>query len=318
MTSIPTPPPTAQDTPQGAPARVAGRPSVWRRMGRSLWILPAGVLTALFLILPAIMTGVLSVRPGNAFDVQTIFTGEISFQHYEAILTAPDTLETFITTIMYVIGAVVPSAAIGLWIALLVDRPFRSKGWAQAALLLPWGVPGVVVSIGFGWMLNESFGVVNALLLDLGVIDERIGWLTSVRYAMFGVLLPTIWKTFPFVVLTLIAALKSIPDELYEAASVDGATTLQTLRHITLPAVRAPLALAVVMTSLLSFKEFDFIYPLTQGGPADATETLAIRVYNEAFDFFRLERAAAWGIITMVVGALVVAAGYRWLKDEYF
>lgn len=314
--AVPAPVAPSEPVPSRPPPRRPGRRRT-QRLRLLVWVLPALTMTTLFLIVPTVMVALLSVRPGRSFEVGTIYGG-FSLEHYAAILTSPGTLQTFTTTLLYVAGTVVPSVLLGVWVALMVDRAFRGRAIAQALLLLPWAVPGVVVSVGFMWMLNESFGVVNAGLVDSGVINERIGWLTDVKWAMTGVLMPTVWKMFPFVAITLIAALKSIPDDLYEAAAVDGASEWQVLRNITLPAVRAALALVIVMTSLLAFKEFDFIYPLTQGGPADATETLSIRVYNEAFQFFRLERAAAWGIATLLVGAGAVAGGLRWLRDEYF
>ena len=179
-------------------------------------------------------------------------------------------------------------------------------------------MPGVVVAVLFLWMFNQGFGVVNSVLLRLGIIEDRIGWLTDVHYAMAGVVMPTVWKTYPFIAMTLIAAMKSIPSSLFEAASIDGANEWQKFVHITIPSVMPALTLASIITARLSFKEFDFIYPLTGGGPVRATETLAIQVCNEAFRFFRLETAAALGVVTTIIAAAIAAVGYRYLRREYF
>ena len=281
-------------------------------------LLPAVVLVFVFLILPGIVVAIISFRPGASFQIGGVFSGSLSLEHYQKLLASGDFLPTLMRSLVYVVAVVIGSVIVGMATALVLQHRFPSRGIVQMLLLIPWAVPGVVVAILFLWMLNESFGVVNAVLLWTGVIDRRIGWLTDVNYAMAGVLMPTIWKTYPFIAMSLIAAMKSIPTSLYEAADIDGASAVQKFVHITLPSVMPALMLSVIITSLLSFKEFDFIYPLTGGGPVNATETLAIRIYNEAFRFFRLEAAAATGVLTTVVAALLAALGYNWLRKEYF
>lgn len=281
-------------------------------------LLPAVILVTVFLILPGLVVGVISFRPGSSFTIGTIFNGSISFEHYAKLFASGDFLPTLWRSIVYVVCVVGGSVIVGMATALALQYHFPSRGIVQLLLLLPWAVPGVVVATLFLWMLNEGFGVVNAVLLWTGLIEKRIGWLTTVNYAMTGVLIPTIWKTYPFIAMSLIASMKAIPASLYEAADIDGANAFKKFWHITLPSVLPALMLAVIITSLLSFKEFDFIYPLTGGGPVNATETLAIRIYNEAFRFFRLEAASATGVLTTVVAATLAGLGYHWLRKEYF
>ena len=281
-------------------------------------LLPAVVLVFVFLVLPGLVVAVVSFRPGSSFQIGNLFTGAISFEHYAKLFAGGDFLPTLYRSIVYVVAVVLGSVVIGMGTALALQHRFPSRGILQLLLLLPWAVPGVVVSVLFLWMLNESFGVVNAVLLWTGIIERRIGWLTDVNFAMIGVLIPTIWKTYPFIAMSLIASMKAIPASLYEAADIDGANQFNKFVHVTMPAILPALMLSVIITSLLSFKEFDFIYPLTAGGPVNATETLAIRIYNEAFRFFRLEDAAAIGVVTTIVAALLAGVGYNWLRREYF
>ncbi len=281
-------------------------------------LLPAVVLVFVFLVLPGLLVAVISFRPGSSFAIGNIFTGSLSLEHYQKLFASGDFLPTLYRSIVYVVAVVGGSAIIGMATAIVLQHRFPSRGVVQLLLLLPWAVPGVVVSILFLWMLNESFGVVNAILLWTGIIDKRVGWLTDVNYAMIGVLMPTIWKTYPFIAMSLIASMKAIPAALYEAADIDGANQLQKFLHVTLPSIVPALTLSVIITALLSFKEFDFIYPLTGGGPVNATETLAIRIYNEAFRFFRLEDASATGMLTTIVAALLAGIGYNSLRKEYF
>lgn len=281
-------------------------------------LLPAATLAMVFLILPGILVALISVRPGTSFGLGEFLTGTISFEHYQRVVGSPGFLKSVWITFIYVAGVVAVSALIGLHVAVVLQKAFRGRNSVRVLMLMPWAVPGVVVSILFLWMFNQGFGVVNGVLTRVGLIQDRIGWLNDVRYALVGVMIPTIWKTYPFVAITLIASMKSIPSSLYEAAKIDGAGELQQFRYVTLPAIAPALILAVIVTSLLSFKEFDFIYPLTGGGPAGATETLAIRIYNEAFQYFRLERASALGVITTAIAAVIALLGYRSLRREYF
>ena len=281
-------------------------------------LLPALILISLFLILPGIVVLALSFRPGTSFQIGSIFTGTISFEHYARLISNPDLFNSFIRSVTYVAAVVGCSVVLGMLTAVLLQKPFRSRNPVQLLLLLPWAVPGVVVAVLFLWMFNQGFGVVNSVLLRLGIIEDRIGWLTDVHYAMAGVVMPTVWKTYPFIAMTLIAAMKAIPASLFEAASIDGASEWQKFVFITVPSVMPALILASIITALLSFKEFDFIYPLTGGGPVRATETLAIQVYNEAFRFFRLETAAALGVVTTIIAGIIAAVGYRYLRREYF
>ena len=288
------------------------------RRVRILPLLPAALLVFCFLILPGAIIAILSLRPGTSFQLEGLFSGSFTLEHYRRVLTSADFIDSLRISFVYVASVVAVSASLGLLGAILLHRPFPGRRHVQVLWLLPWSVPGVVVAVLFLWMFNEGFGVVNSVLLRLGIIDERIGWLTDVQYALIGVVIPTAWKTYPFVAMTLIAALKSIPQSLYEAAEVDGANPFQQFRHVTMPAIAPALILSVIIISLLSFKEFDFIYPLTGGGPVGATETLAIGIYNESFRFFRIELAAALGVITTFVAAVIAAVGYRSLRKEYF
>lgn len=307
---------STRSRPGAAPARRGARSWLRAALGL-LWIAPVAALTSVFVLLPLLVAALLSVRPGEHFDVTKPIAGGFTLDHYHDVF-ASLTASTFLVTATYVVVTVLASVGIGLWVALIVNVHFRGRGIAQAVLLLPWAIPGVVVSIAFLWILDQSFGVANFLLQESGLVNERIGWLTSPNYAMIGVLLPTIYKTFPLAAITLIAALKTIPKELHEAAAVDGASRIQRFRYVTLPGIRGSLALLIVILALMTYNNFDFIYALTTGGPLGSTETLAILIYNTAFSYFRLERAAALSILATVIAGVWVAIGFRWLRQEYF
>jgi multiple sugar transport system permease protein len=174
------------------------------------------------------------------------------------------------------------------------------------------------VSIVFLWLLDGSFGVVNALLRQAGWLATDLAWFAHDDTALAAVIVPTVWKAYPFFTLTLLAALQAIPASLYEAARVDGATSWQRFRYITWPGIRPSAALAAILNTLWALREFDIIYLTTGGGPDRATETLAVRIYQEAFAFFRMGTASALGVLTMTMAVLLVLMSLRTIRREYF
>jgi multiple sugar transport system permease protein len=237
--------------------------------------------------------------------------------NFDRVLHQQALWDAFGHSAVYTAGSLVPAFVAGLLFALLFHRAFPARRWLRSLLLLPWAVPGVVVSITFLWMLDASYGVVNAVLRDLGILSTDIAWFVDARTAMAAVLVPTVWKSFPFFAITILAALQSIPETLYEAARVDGASAWQRFRHVTWPGIRGPALLAALLNALWTFREFDIIYASTRGGPAGATETLGILVYREAFESFRFGTAAAIGVLMLGTAAIFVALSMRVLRREF-
>jgi multiple sugar transport system permease protein len=238
--------------------------------------------------------------------------------NYRVVLASEATWHSVWITLVYLLGTIGPAFAIGLGTALLLNRAFPGRRWLRSFILLPWAVPGVIVSIVFLWLLDGSFGVVNALLRDAGWLATDLAWFASDETALAAVIVATIWKAYPFFTLTLLAALQAIPASLYEAAQVDGAGAWQRFRFVTWPGLRAAASLAAILNTLWALREFDIIYLTTGGGPDRATETLAVRIYQEAFAFFRLGTASALGVLTIGLAAVLVLASLRPLRREYF
>jgi multiple sugar transport system permease protein len=257
------------------------------------------------------------VRPGKALAISELMAKPLGLANFDRVLHQPALWQAFGHSAVYTLGSLVPAFVAGLLLALLFHRVFPARRWLRSLLLLPWAVPGVVVSVTFLWMLDASYGVVNAMLRDLRLITTDIAWFVDARTAMAAVLVPTVWKSFPFFTITILAALQSIPDTLYEAARVDGATAWQRFRHVTWPGIQGPALLAVLLNALWTFREFDIIYASTRGGPAGATETLGILVYREAFESFRFGAAAAIGVLMLGTAAIFVVLSMRVLRREF-
>lgn len=282
-------------------------------------MLSPAIVAVIFLIAYPIWVAInVSTREGRTMNIARIDRLPRGWGNYERVLDDPANWEALLRSAIYVIGSVAPAFLIGLGLALLLNRAFPARRWVRSLLMLPWAVPGVVTSIAFLWLLDGSYGVVNSMLRALGLLEGDIAWYARQETAMFAVIVPTVWKGFPFFALTLLAAMQAIPHQLYEAARIDGASAVDQFRYVTWPGIRGPGLLAVILHALWVFKELDIIYAATGGGPAGATETLALRVYLEAFQFFRLGSASAMGLMMMALCAVLVLLALPRLRARFF
>lgn len=211
------------------------------------------------------------------------------------------------TTFVYTFFTVVGSLLIGTVSAVILNRAFPGRTLARAVIVMPWAIPTVALALVFRWMYNDSTGVINQGLAVFGLGTQ--GWLTDPDYGMVSVLIATIWKVSPFVMLVVLATLQSVPDELYEAARVDGADMYSTFKSIVLPFITPTLRIVALFMTIWSLRRFDIIWLLTGGGPVDATNTIVLSVYREAFENSELGIAAAVGMLGLLI-SLVVTAVY--------
>jgi len=279
---------------------------------------PAIVAVAFLIGYPIWLAVDVSLREGRTMNILRLDRLPRGWGNYARILDEPANWDALVRSAIYVVGSVTPAFLIGLGLALLLNRAFPGRRWIRSLMMLPWAVPGVVTSIAFLWLLDGSYGVVNSLLRRTGLLEGDIAWYARQETAMLAVIVPTVWKGFPFFALTLLAAMQAIPHQLYEAARIDGASPIDLFRHVTWPGIRGPGLLAVTLHSLWVFKELDIIFAATGGGPAGATETLALRVYLEAFQFFRLGSASALGLMMMALCAILVLLSLPRMRARFF
>jgi multiple sugar transport system permease protein len=230
----------------------------------------------------------------------------VGFDNYRRMLTDDGFWEVMGTTLTYMVAVIVVALTFGLGSALLLNRHFRGRVLARGILTLPWAFPDVPTVLVFLWMLNPNFGVMNVFARLLPWVDESPTWLLDPDLAKLLVVLITAWKGFPFYSLVILAALQTVPHELTEAARVDGANKVQAFFAVTLPAITPTLLLLTVLAAIFSFKQFTLIWLLTGGGPAGATNTIAIEIYNTAFRFYDFSYAAVLGVAGFVM-ALTIA-----------
>jgi multiple sugar transport system permease protein len=223
-------------------------------------------------------------------------------------------------TIFYMLAVIVLAIGFGLGSALVLNRPFHGRTIARGLMMLPWSFPDVAAVLVFIWMLDPNFGIMNVFARWLPGVNQNQKWLLDPNLAMLCVILITAWKGFPFYCLVILAALQTVPSELTDAARVDGANKVQTFFAVTLPTITPTLLLLTVLAAIFSFKQFTIIFLLTGGGPARATETIVVSVYQTAFRFHDFPYAAALGaagfLMTLTV-ALIFLAVQRRQEMEY-
>ena len=227
----------------------------------------------------------------------------IGLENYQSLLSSPAFLKSVLTTLIYTAGTVVLSVTLGTAAALVVNRKFPGRTLARAVLTFPWAVPTVAVVLVFRWIYNDANGVANSMTGALGLGSP--GWLTDPDMGMISVLIATVWKVTPFVMLVVLAALQSIPEELHEASRVDGADAFSTFKAVVLPALMPTLRVVALLMTIWSFRRFEIIWLLTGGGPVDATNTIVINVYRQAFGNSQLGLAAAVGMLGLVLSLVV-------------
>lgn len=260
----------------------------------------------MLLLIPLLMLLNISFRDMDLASLSVMFSSPLTLENYRSVVADPATWRSLWTSVLYVAGSASGAFLIGLGTAVLLNEKLRGRRMFRTLLLVPWAVPGITATVGFLWILQPSFGIANALLRGVGLIETDINWFGSSSTALAAVIAPTIWKNYPFYTVMLLAAMQSVSAELYEAAQMDGASRTARFRWITWPAIRPYVVLAFVFNGISTFKEFDFIFAATRGGPSGATETIAIRIYNEAFAVFDFGAAAALGVLTFALLSIVV------------
>jgi len=224
-----------------------------------------------------------------------------------------DIASTVVTTLIWTFGSVLPAMVLGLALALLCNRRFKGKKAVVSISLIPYAIPLIIVASCWRFVYNPDFGVLNVLLQKLGMIDEPISFL-GFDLALPSVIIARIWRAMPFAFMNYYSALTTIPTELYEAASIDGASTTQLFFKITLPNLRSTTTSTLIVLTVWTFMVFDIIFGMTGGGPVNATKTLPMRIYQEMFSMKNLGTASAWSLIAIAV--LVIVSIIYWNLDK--
>ncbi|WP_413528895.1 carbohydrate ABC transporter permease [Rahnella inusitata] len=278
-----------------------------QRERRQAWVLLAPMLLMMFLLTawPLARTLWLSFT-----DAGLIGDGSapnwVGSENFLYALTDPDFRAALWRTLYFTVVSVIIEGFIGVLVALLLNQPFWGRSALRVLVILPWALPTIVNATMWRLNFNPDYGSINALLTQLGLIDTYRSWLGDPSSAINAVMFADIWKNYPLITLLVLAALQTIPEDLFEAARLDGASAFRRFRKITLPAIAAPLAVALILRTIDAFKVFDIIYVMTRGGPLDSTKTVSFFVYQESFSYLRAGSGAAYAILMTLICALLI------------
>jgi multiple sugar transport system permease protein len=279
-------------------------------MGResgNRFVMPAVVLLSLVTVYPLLSVLYLSFqRRLLIFDIAK-FAG---LDNYRFLLSDHRFWNALGNTVYFTSVSVTLELLLGLAVALLLNRHFRYKGLVTAAVLVPWAIPTVVSARMWEWIYNTDFGVMNYLL---GV---KINWLGSPLWALNAAVFMDVWKTTPFAVILLLAGLRVIPRDLYQAARIDGAGAWQLFTRITLPLLMPVIVVVLIFRTLDAFRVFDAVYVLTGGGPANTTETLSIYAYKVLFQTLQFGYGSTLSVVMFLCTGAITVLYIRFLHAE--
>lgn len=321
----------------GSAVRVPARAPARRRRRRHslraqrarfsyLLVTPALLLMLAVHIIPGLIGIYMSLLKLNQFTLlQFLQAPFVGLENYRSILFDPaNPLRSGLglavrNTIVYSIVTVVGTLVSAMAVALLLNRQFRGRRWARTLVLVPWVIPSYVVGVLWGFMWQSDVGIINRILVDwLHVLDARPFW-TSGQIALFAVIVPTIWRAFPFVMMIFLAGLQAIPEELYEAAEVDGAGAWRRFRAITLPMMRPVIAIQVLFGIIYSVYSYNIVAMMFGGGnayPGKYADLMMTSITRQSFGAFLFGYGAAGSTLLMLAMLLVVGLWYRIYRKD--
>jgi len=280
------------------------------REQRTSWILllPALLLLLFVFAYPIARAFWLSLFTQNlGTKLQPVFSG---LDNYVRMAGDGRFWQSFWTTTVFTTASVLLELLLGMGIALVLNQQFLGRSLVRTSAIIPWALPTALIGLAWAWIFNDQFGVVNDILLRLGLIKSGINWLGEPTLAMIAVIFADVWKTTPFISILLLAGLQSISPDLYEAHAIDGATPWQSFRQITLPLLLPQILIALLFRFAQAFGIFDLIAVMTGGGPGGATEVVSLYIYATVMRYLDFGYGAALVVVTflLLIAAVAIAS----------
>lgn len=264
-------------------------------------LVPAALLLILFIYLPVLKGTAMAFQNYNMFDLSNLsFNG---LENFINVITNPDIrfLQILGNTLVWVVGSLVLQFLLGFLLAMLMKDPFKGRGLYSGLVFYAWALSGFAIGLTWAWLFNGQFGLVNDIFVRSGILKEPVGFLSSPRLAMISVIIANVWYGIPFFGIMLLAALQSVPGELYEAATIDGAGRFHQLFSVTIPYIRPTIISTTLLRTMWIINFPDIIYAMTNGGPVNRTNILATQMINKIFKEYDYGQGAAIGVIIMVL-----------------
>jgi len=280
--------------------------------------------TAYIFTFPVIVTLILLLAYPFAYGIyisffQTNLVNKWSFVglgNYISTFMTSDFWQNLSRTLIFTVVVVLGHFIFGFVFSLILNREIKGRTLFRVILLLPWLFSEVVVATLWKWIFHPTNGILNSMLMNLGLIDKPLSWLGSPQFAMATVILICIWKGYPLIMIQLLAGLQTISKDINEAATIDGANTWIIFWHITIPTLRPTLIVTLLLDTVWWFKHVTIIWLLTQGGPVSATNTISVDIYKRAFEYFDFGTASAVAVLVFLI-CVILSLGYgRIVKND--
>lgn len=277
-----------------------------------LFVLPAFLYMLIFVGFPIVDNIILSFQDVSAVNLVKGVKNFVGFDNYVAIFKDGVFQKALFNTLLFTVCCLVVQFAIGFALAVFFSKRFTFGKPIRGILLIPWMIPITVTALIFKLLFATDIGVLNFILKSLHLISENIEWLTTPQTAMFALICANVWIGIPFNMILISTGLTTIPKELYESASIDGATKVQSFFRITLPLLRSTIESVLILGFIYTFKVYDLVYVMTSGGPVNSTHMLSTYSYKLSFEMFQYSKGSAVAnvllIILMIVGAFYLRA----------
>lgn len=274
-----------------------------------LFLIPTLIVFLVLIAYPVCSTIYLSFCD---YRTQTITQGATfaGLKNYVKMLEDENVWTSLLFTIKFTVISVILETVIGMGCALIMNRNFKGRGLVCAMILVPWCIPTVVSGLMWSYMYAESFGIINYLLQLLNIVQDPVKWLTDGNWAFVAVIISDVWKTVPYMSLLLLSALKTVSNDYVEAASVDGASKPRVFFSIILPNIRPVMMVAIMFRTIQSFRVYDLIKVLTNGGPQGSTKSLTMYAMEQYFTYGNMGYGAALAVLTLLI-SLVIACFFQ-------
>ena len=275
------------------------------------FILPAFLFLAVFILYPVIENFILSVKDVNISNIVRGGAEFVGLENYRQVFADPYFWRAFLNTAIFMVACLSLQFIIGMLMALFFNLKFAGAKWMRALVLVGWMNPIIITGSVFKWLLSGDSGVVNYLLMQIGIIKEPIMFLTEPGLSLASVTFANIWIGIPFNMILLLAGMQSLPEDIYEAASIDGAGKIASFFNITIPLLKPTISILLMMGVIYTFKVFDLIYMMTKGGPARSSQILPYYSYELSFQSYKYGKGA---VVSVVVFLLVMIFAVFYLR----
>lgn len=274
-------------------------------------MVPAFVLVAICIYFPLARGIVMAFQNYNMFDLTNVHF--IGLANFIAVIKDPiiSFKQVFFNTIAWLFFSLFFQFTLGFVLALLLKKPFAGRGVYSGFVFYAWALSGFAIGLVWSWLFNGQFGLFNGILMNTGIIKEPIGFLSNPKFAMLSVIASNVWYGVPFFGIMLLAALQSVPAELYEAAVLDGCGAVRQLFNVTIPYIKPTIVSTILLRTMWIINFPDIIYAMTNGGPVNRTNILATQMINKVFKQYDYGQGSAIGVIIMV---LLLAYSIIYLK----